>query len=251
MLKVEINGFWYARHAPPTVYDCKFDVGQNEFVSVVGESGGGKTTILRLCCGLLQSQIARTMESHFVLDGAVSFGDCPVTSPHPSFSYVPQRFYLGLHPMKNAIENVLLTVLQDGTSPSEREDALQLLETSGIIDVAHLRVGKLSGGQQQRVAICRALIKKPKILFMDEPFANLDTTLRPGMIILLKKLRNKYDSLAIVAVTHDIEAAIQLSDKILGVKQTYSIPEYVNFYPKGLNPDKLREKIVKWMDPES
>src|SRR5262249_31537595 len=115
-------------------------------------------------------------------------------------------------------------------SAEEKALATTLMSTSGIAEAAHMNILRLSGGQQQRVAICRALIKKPKILFMDEPFANLDPTLKPGIGELLRKLRQEYN-LSLMIVTHDIEGALTLADRILGIKSRYSTPEYRQWQP--------------------
>lgn len=216
-------------------------------MAIVGESGGGKSTLLRLSNGLLQ-QRSNALTNKCRLEGSVSFREQILAAPHEEFGYVPQNFAAGLYPAGTAKENVLMAVSEDGISPAEMRLTDKLLDVSGLSDVAHLNVRRLSGGQQQRVAICRALVKQPAVLFMDEPFANLDSTLRPEMAGLLKSLRDT-ENLAVLCVTHDIEGAISLSDIVVGVKSSYGCPAYEtwNVHRAG-PPPSLRAEIEKWID---
>lgn len=246
MLEVKNVKFWYQPERPPLIYDCSFSIVPREFLAIVGESGGGKTTLLHLCCGLLQAHMLQHPEYSFDLKGEVCFKQEQVEKPLPAFAYVPQRFDIGLHPMKTAEENVLMAVSEDGNSDQERDHARRLMEMCGIIDQAQINVRRLSGGQKQRVAICRALITDPAVLFMDEPFANLDFTLKPSMGKLLCSLRERY-GLSLLLVTHDIEGAVALADKVLGVKQTYGIPLYKTWRTEGQDSLTLRREIEEWI----
>ena len=247
MLEMRKVRFWYQQEKPPLIYDCNLSVRPKEFLAIVGESGGGKTTLLHLCCGLLQAHMIQHPEYSYRYDGEVLFNGVPIKEPIPAFSYVPQRFQIGLHPMKTAEDNVLMAVSKDGVSAEERAHASELMELCGIIDQAQINVRRLSGGQQQRVAICRALITEPAMLFMDEPFANLDFTLKPDMGELLCSLRNRYN-LSLLLVTHDIEGAVTLADNVIGIKQTYGRPQYQIPWPtEGEDTGKLRRKIEEWI----
>lgn len=245
-LTVRDLSFWYTLAEPPTVYRCGFEIKAGEFVAIVGESGGGKTTLLRLCCGLMQQEQRAHLAGQHHIQGNVEYDGTEVEGPRRCFSYVPQHFREGLHPAKSARDNVLLSVWEDGHSAAEFALADALMELSGISDAANMDILSLSGGQQQRVAICRALIKKPSILFMDEPFANLDPTLRPGMGELLRRLRREYN-LSLLFVTHDIEGAIALADRVLGIRSRYSTPEYLEWIPGGRERQKLRTEIEQWI----
>lgn len=246
MLTVSNLTFWYDTAKSPLIYRCNFEVREREFVAIVGESGGGKTTLLHLCCGLLQAQLDDNIECRYHIEGTVRFNGEEVKKPHPLFSYVPQKYQAALHPVKTAKDNVLMAVLEDGNSQHETILADHLLETCGILDQANINVRRLSGGQQQRVAICRALIKEPSLLLMDEPFANLDFTLKPHMQVLLSGLRDKHP-LSVLLVTHDIESAVSLADKIVGVKQTYGIPEHQYWTTAHSNKVELRRHIEDWI----
>ena len=249
MLEIKALSFWYQVTAPPVVYQCTFVVKPREFVAVVGESGGGKSTILRLSSGLLQQHLGDVGTLAF-LEGAVMFDGRLVSAPLDEFGYVPQNFSAGLYPAGSALENVLMAVAEDGISQSERALAAELLDVSGLSDVAHLNVRQLSGGQQQRVAICRALVKKPMLLFMDEPFANLDSSLRPEMGDLLNRIRER-DELAILLVTHDIEGAIKLANTIVGVRATYGRPMYYTWSVGNKSPSDLQREIERWISDDS
>ncbi|HEV2840984.1 MAG TPA: ATP-binding cassette domain-containing protein [Chthoniobacterales bacterium] len=252
MLCLEQVSFWYNTEDPPTVYNCSFTVGPSEFVAVVGESGGGKTTILRLACGLMQRSLGYGGLPDASYVGNISFGARPITGPDENFGYVPQNFTAGLYPKQTALGNVLLGVSESGISAEEEELGKNLLVLAQMNDVADVNVRRLSGGQQQRVAICRALVKEPRVLFMDEPFANIDTTRRQGMANLLRSLREGRDSkahpLSALVVTHDLEGAIDFADKILAVRTWYHGPEY-RVFNRADYSDKSsgRLKIEQWL----
>jgi len=228
------------------VHQCSLEVRDREFVAVVGESGGGKTTILRLCCGLLQAELAEDIRLGHQIRGRVTFDGAEVEAPRRNFSYVPQHFREGLHPAKSTKENILLAVQESGVSAEEEAHADRLMQRCGISEAADMNVLRLSGGQQQRVAICRALIKRPAILFMDEPFANLDPTLRPGIGDLLQALRDEH-GLSLLFVTHDIEGAVRLANRVVGVKNSYGPPQYRSWNPAECNPIVLRKAIEDWI----
>ena len=252
MLRLEQVSFWYNTEDPPTVYKCSLTVEPSEFVAVVGESGGGKTTILRLACGLMQQSFRHGSLPGASYIGSVNFGGRPIMGPDENFGYVPQNFAAGLYPKQTALGNVLLGVSESGISAEEAELAKKLLVLAQMNDVADVNVRRLSGGQQQRVAICRALVKEPRVLFMDEPFANIDTTRRQGMANLLRSLREGRDSethpLAALVVTHDLEGAINFADKIFAVRTWYHGPEYRVFnHADYSDRSSGRHKIEQWL----
>lgn len=224
-LLFENVSFWYRTAEPPLAYRCCFEVPAQQFLAVVGESGGGKTTLLRLGCGLLQLEHRMAPELGYRIEGTVSYRNQCVLRPSRSFGYVPQNYASGLLPSLTARENILLAVKEHGISADELAFAEKLMTESGIIDVAHLPLRHLSGGQKQRVAICRALVTHPSVLFMDEPFASLDSGLKPEMSKLLLRLRDEL-GLSLMFVTHDIENAALLGDLVLGVKRTYGLPRH-------------------------
>ena len=242
MLEFRGISFWYDITQPPPVYKMNLRVDAHEFLAIVGISGGGKSTVLRLGCGLLQLEQANDPESGYRLEGGVYFDGAEVNAPLPMFGYVPQAFSDALIPSLNARDNVLVAVREQGISKEEEHRTDELMSTCGIIDVAHVKIRKLSGGQQQRVAICRALITGPRVLFMDEPFANLDPSLKPRMGELLHKIRQD-NPLTVFLVTHDIKGALELADRVLCIRPGYAIPSYMEARQGAVDV----EIIENWM----
>jgi len=245
-LHIRQLAFWYRTDDAPIVYDSTFSVPPGFFVAIVGESGSGKSTLLRLSAGLLQAQLADQPSDTAKLAGSVHYDGRSVLRPQPEFAFVPQNFQAGFLPALSARDNILLAVKEDGISKEEAEEAEMLIRETGIVDAALLNIKQLSGGQQQRVAICRALVTKPRLLFMDEPFANLDPTLKPTMGELLSRLRKRY-GLSVLMVTHDIEGAVKIADSTVGVKPGYARPIY-EVFPKNVTPDVVETWMLKVAD---
>ena len=187
------------------IYDeISFEVNDGEFIAILGPSGCGKSTSLRVIGGLLD----------------ISSGLVEVTGKHPKeawreLSYVFQS--ARLVPWRNALDNVILgmelrEVLND--KEARRKMAKELLSLVGLSGDMFKFPSMLSGGERQRVAIARALAVEPKIILMDEPFAALDLNtrnyLRNELIDIWKKTKK-----TIVFVTHDIDEALILADRII------------------------------------
>ncbi len=246
MLEVSNVSFWYNEFEPPIVYKCSFCLPKGNIIAIVGESGGGKTTLLRLSSGLLQVQYENYPEYGYRIEGKVCFNKKEIDKPHHKFGYVPQNFHLGLIPALNARKNILLSATSYNTLDQNIKRMEQLLRYFGISDVSHLKIKQLSGGQQQRVTICRTLLTEPEVLFMDEPFANLDLSLKHGISNLLLKFRDQ-NNLSLLLVTHDIEAALFLADKVLGMKRGYGLPQYQWWDNNGKNKIQLKKEIEDWI----
>lgn len=172
-------------------------VAPGEFLTLLGPSGCGKTTLLRILAGLITPTEGR-VERSAGMSG-----------------YVFQRPVL--LPWRSALDNVLLPVQVHGRV--RRDDvtrAHELLDLVGLTGFARHRPDQLSGGMQQRVALARALIERPQILFMDEPFSALDEILREEMNLeLLRVFQHEPNLAAAVLVTHSIEEAVFLSDRVV------------------------------------
>lgn len=244
MLVVDNLSFWYDRGLPPIVYGASFQVGAEQVVAIVGASGAGKTTLLRLCSGLMQMQIRRYGAGGMRLTGSVSYKQQPLTEPSHEFSYVPQNCWASLMPGKSARDNILMAVGSKGISKLEENRADRLLAATNMAGIGHLAVVNLSGGQRQRVAVCRALVSEPSIVFMDEPFASLDSGLKPTMGDLLSAMRNDR-RLAVVMVTHDIKEAVRIADMIVGTRVTHGRPEYHSWLRQ--DPDCTESHIDAWV----
>ncbi|MEI7778432.1 MAG: ABC transporter ATP-binding protein [Actinomycetes bacterium] len=174
-------------------------IGEGEFLSIVGASGCGKSTLLRIVAGL-----ERQSSGELLLDGT------PITRPGRDRGMVFQQYTL--FPWLTALENIEFALRDSGRR--ERSDiAREYLEVVGLTSFAEHFPAQLSGGMQQRVAIARALALRPRILLMDEPFGALDSQTRMLMQELLLAIWER-DRLSVLFVTHDVEEAIFLADRV-------------------------------------
>jgi len=181
--------------------DISFDVRPGEFISLVGPSGCGKTTLLRLINGLVPAD-----------EGTVRvMGSSPEPGPDLAMVFQSAR----LLPWRTVAGNIEFALSLRGLAHQERTArALALLGAVGLRDFADAYPHELSGGMQQRVGLARALAVEPKVLLMDEPFAALDAMTRE---VLRRELLQMWSRrrMAIVFVTHDIDEAIMLSQRIV------------------------------------
>lgn len=190
------------------------DIAAGSFVSVVGPSGAGKSSFLRLILG----QEAPTRGS-ILLDGVPLKPECG-----PDRGVVFQRY--SVFPHLSALRNTMLG-LECAQSPftarlfgqsrrKAEEEATAMLEAVGLGHSLHLYPAQMSGGMQQRLAIAQALVKRPRILLLDEPFGALDPGIRADMHALIRGLWQEY-ALTIVMVTHDIREAFTLGTRVLAL----------------------------------
>ena len=194
--------------------DIDLAVSAQAFCTVVGPSGCGKSTLLRLILG--QEQIS---------GGLLLMQGQPISTPGPDRGIVYQRY--SLFPHLTILDNILLgkrlslpfwEVLS--RRKRDRDEAMGYLASVQLADHAFKYPHQLSGGMQQRVAIAQALIMKPKILLMDEPFGALDPGTREMMQMLILELWESYQ-MTIFFVTHDLEEAVFLGTRILVLSQFY------------------------------
>jgi NitT/TauT family transport system ATP-binding protein len=186
---------------PPVVQGVDWEVGAGEFHCLVGRSGCGKTTLLKLAAGLLHPAA-----------GHITLQDAELTAPGPRLGFVFQSpTLLEWH---SVLDNVLLPVsLQHRPTREEVERAQQLLAQLGLAAHAGHFPRQLSGGQQSRVALARALILEPALLLLDEPFAALDAITREELQDdLLHMCRERRTT--VLFVTHDIAEAVYLADRV-------------------------------------
>lgn len=186
-----------------------FTIKEGEFFSLLGPSGCGKTTLLKLVAGLLKPDV-----------GDVFLGSTRVTPLLPEnrgFSMVFQQSLL--FPHMTVEENVSFGLKMQGMNKKERlQLAREMLEQVGLKGYGSRYPSALSGGQQQRVSLARALVTRPRLLLMDEPFSALDPSLREEMRELVSDIHKRLQ-VTILFVTHDRDEAFQLSDRIGVMKE--------------------------------
>ena len=184
--------------------NVSIDIRENEFFALLGPSGCGKTTLLRALAGLesLDSGIV-TLANEDLL--SVPANKRPVNLMFQSYA---------LFPHLNVYDNVAYGLRREKLDKAEIDQRVQdVLKTVGLIDQKVRRPSQLSGGQKQRVALARAIVKRPKILLLDEPLSALDKKVRSEMQLELKRLQHEA-GITFIIVTHDQEEAMSIADRI-------------------------------------
>jgi NitT/TauT family transport system ATP-binding protein len=176
-------------------------VGRGEFIALLGPSGCGKTTLLRIAAGLTGWD-----------EGSIAIAGARVNGPRKDACMVFQHF--GLLPWRTVLSNVVFPLELDGVpAQSRREQAMDLLKLVGLEKYTEHFPHELSGGMQQRVGIARALMRKPLLLFMDEPFGALDAQTRERLQEDFLKIWSTIGT-TVLFVTHSIDEALVMSDRI-------------------------------------
>jgi NitT/TauT family transport system ATP-binding protein len=188
-------------HHVQALESIDLSIREGEFISFVGPSGCGKTTLLKIIDGLLRAS-----------SGTILFDGQELVGVSKAIAYVFQD--INLLPWKSVVENVEIGLVGRGQARVEcRRRALEVLELVGLRGVAAEPPYTLSGGMQQRVGVARALAINPRVLLMDEPFGHLDNMTRETLQIEVSKIWQSM-RMSIVFVTHDVDEAIFLSDRI-------------------------------------
>ncbi len=181
-----------------------FEVRRGEFVCVVGPSGAGKTTLLRCMAGLAAPT-----------SGEARFEGAPLQRVPEQVGVVFQDYSRSLYPWLTVNRNIALPLKARGVDRSTRAArTAEVLGSVGLADVGRHYPWQLSGGMQQRVAIARALAYRPELLLMDEPFASVDAQTRFELEDLILRLHHEF-SVTVIFVTHDIDEAIYLADRVV------------------------------------
>jgi NitT/TauT family transport system ATP-binding protein len=203
---IELKGVSHVFHTRKTRTEAlagiDVDVRDSEFVTLVGRSGCGKSTLLRIIAGLLQPTA-----------GEIRVGGVSVRGPRRDVSFMFQRS--ALLPWRTVLQNVMLPIeILRLDRRAHRARAEELIALTGLEGFEDRRPDELSGGMQQRVSLCRALVHNPSVLLMDEPFAALDALTREELSLELQRIWSE-DRKTIVFVTHSIQEATLLADRIL------------------------------------
>jgi NitT/TauT family transport system ATP-binding protein len=211
------------------VFDhLSFDVHRREFITIIGPSGCGKSTFIRIAAGLDESS-----------GGAILLSGLPVTGPGPDRGMVFQGYTL--FPWLSVKRNVMFGLQMKGRSDMEAESlARQWIAMVGLEKFEDSYPHELSGGMKQRVAIARALANEPRVLIMDEPFGALDSQTRAKMQAHLIEIWKKVD-ITILFITHDLDEAILLSDRVLvlGVNPGGLVEFIENPVPRPRSPKQI------------
>ncbi|MBB3052503.1 NitT/TauT family transport system ATP-binding protein [Prauserella isguenensis] len=182
--------------------DVTMHVEPGEFVSIVGPSGCGKSTLLKLSSGLLPAS-----------KGDVRLFGEPVNGPRKDIGYVFQK--AALLEWRSARKNILLQAeMRKMPAKEAAARADELIEMTGLSGFEDALPHELSGGMQQRVALCRALLHRPPVLLMDEPFGALDALTREQMNVELRRIWQETGT-TVLLVTHSIAEAVYLSDQVV------------------------------------
>jgi spermidine/putrescine ABC transporter ATP-binding subunit len=186
------------------VDEVSFDIAPNEFFALLGPSGCGKTTLLRMLAGL-----ETPTEGRIIIDGQdmafIPPNQRPVNMVFQSYAVFPHMS------VRDNVEYGLKVVGTPREETRKRaEDALAMVKLS---ELAARMPDQLSGGQRQRVALARALVKRPKVLLLDEPLSALDAKLREQMQLELTRLQ-KTVGITFIIVTHDQDEALSMANRI-------------------------------------
>lgn len=209
--KLEVKNLCYSYHTlegeTQALADITFDVKDGEFFAIVGPSGCGKSTLLSLLCGLIEPE-----SGQILIDGTVR------EKSHTAMGYMLQKDHL--FEWRTIFSNVALGLeIQNRLDEEARGELLGMLDTYGLSQFRDAKPSQLSGGMRQRAAFLRTALCQADILLLDEPFGALDVITRGEMQDWLLHLRRKFER-TVILVTHDMDEAIYLSDRILILNQS-------------------------------
>jgi iron(III) transport system ATP-binding protein len=234
MSRLDVSGLWKSYGQAPVLRGVELGVPAGSLTAVLGLSGCGKTTLLRVIAGFERAQRGSVKLAGVTLDDGHTF----IAPERRSVGYVPQEGALFPH----------LTVEGNvgfGLSRGERRGATvrELLEMVGIADLAKRMPHELSGGEQQRVALARALARKPQALLLDEPFSSLDASLRTRVREDVHALL-RAQGVTTVLVTHDQEEALSLADSVAVLRDGMIVQQGP---PSDLYERPIDERLARFL----
>ncbi len=222
--------------------DISFEVNEGEFVSILGSSGCGKTTLLKILIGIEKPDTGEILK-----DGVDITNN---SSSKRGMGLVFQNY--ALFPNMNVYNNVAYALKCQKLPKEEIKKRVDdVLATVGLSDFANKRPSKMSGGQQQRVAIARTLALNPDIILFDEPMAALDADIRMSLRKEIKELQKKLNK-TMIYVTHDQEEAFSMSDRIIVMNEShivqYDTPNNIYKHPAN---DFVQKFVVNHLDEKA
>ncbi len=208
---IEVSNLWYRVNGLPVLADLNFAVYPGEIFGIMGMSGAGKTTILRLLMGLVKPD-----EGHIVVEGKsiVGLSETQLNKVRADMGMCFQ--YAALFDSMTVAENVAFGLRRyHDLSESEIERRItEHLEIVGMKGTENKMPSELSGGMKKRIGIARALIIQPKIMLYDEPTAGLDPIMSSVIDDLIIRLRDEFEMTSVV-VTHEVDELLSISDRIM------------------------------------
>lgn len=236
MSLLEVNGISKTFGNTKVLRDVSFSLEKGEVLSIIGSSGGGKTTLLR-CLNFLETPNSGSISVNekVLFDGSIGLNEKQIRENRLHFGLVFQSF--NLFPQYSVLENVTLApkLLKKGDVSDIENKAKELIKQVGLTEKANNYPCQLSGGQQQRVAIARALALNPDVLCFDEPTSALDPELTGEVLRVIKELKNSGSTM--IVVTHEMEFAKSVSDKVIfmadGIIEEIGTPQEVFENPKS------------------
>lgn len=234
MTALTLKNVWKEYGDQIVLENVSFDIAPRSFVALVGPSGCGKSTLLRLLLG--QEQVTR---------GTITLDGAPLpTEPGPDRGVVYQRY--SVFPHLTVLGNVMLgPELQSGrvlgrsfgvARRTLAETAHQMIADVGLSGSEEKYPAQLSGGMQQRLALAQALMMKPRVLLLDEPFGALDPGIRADIHHLMKRLWNQLP-MTVVMVTHDLREAFTLGSRVVALGRTRDLPQEAERYGASITKD--------------
>ena len=229
------------------VKDLSFKCDTGEIVTILGPSGAGKTSTLRMIAGLISLN-----SGEIIVDGK-NLEDIPVYNRNNSMAF--ERYVL--YPFLSVEENIAFPLKVKGAEEQLKSSEIKkrVTDMAAFLEIDHLldrNVGELSGGQRQRVSFARALVRKPNMYLLDEPLSHLDAKLRNRLRGELKRMFHERNTTTIF-VTHDFKVALSMADKVLvvdkGKLQQFGKPEEIYAEPAGmLVADMVGEPPIDFID---
>ena len=232
MIKVDIQKKLHGSNGEMDLV-CDFTIEKNDFLAISGPSGSGKTTLLRIIAGLEESDGEIIVEDEIWQNKKIK-----LPPQKREVGFVFQDF--ALFPNMNVLENLLYV-------KKNKKFAKKLLEMAGLEELSDRYPNTLSGGQKQRVALCRALMRKPKILLMDEPFSALDPQMREKLQNDIAEFHNQFN-LTTIMVSHSPSEIYRLANKMIvlnnGKIEKFASPKELLLKTSGSAKFAFEGKII-------